>query len=76
MSEENVRAKVKVLVHLEISLQDTWGNGHKIEDIHRAARQSAITRINNMVRDTNKKYEDYRIIGTPEVTAVVTSEVR
>lgn len=64
-------ATARVTVTLEIIVPDSWGKSCPISQVYRQAADSAVGTINHAIRASNIKA---KIIGTPEVTAVIAPE--
>lgn len=58
-------ATARVKVVLEVSVSDSWGEDCKVDQIRRQATESAMRIIGNLQTQLVK------IVGTPEVTAVL-----
>lgn len=58
-------ATARVKVVLEISVSDSWGEDCKVDQIRKQATESALRVLGNLQTSI------VRIVGTPEVTAVL-----
>ncbi len=61
-------AQAKVRLMLEVDLPDNWGNECLLGQVFRQSSDQALQKIRNSLPP------DVRIIGTPEVTAILLPE--
>lgn len=66
-----MNAIATVTVTLEIVVPDRWGNNCTLEQVYRQAERSAVGAMQHAIHASNIKA---KIVGKPEVSAVVTTE--
>lgn len=64
-------ASARVTVTLEITVPDSWGDDCTVAQIYRQAEESARASIAHALRASQVKA---KVIGTPEVTTVITKK--
>lgn len=65
-----IKTKARVRVLLEIHLPDTWGGDCALEQVYKQSKDSARNMISQKIAGT----KDIKIIGEPEITAILTEE--
>ena len=66
---EKIQARATVRLTLEVDLSDRWGMGTMIQQVFQQGADGALNRIRKSLPP------DVRIIGKPEVTAVIFPEI-
>lgn len=61
----SARAVVKLTV--EVSMDECWGGDWKLDDLFKSASDSAV----NLMCSRFREWDRVRIIGAPEVTAII-----
>lgn len=69
MQEVKTRAIVSVIVEVSVG---NWGSDCKMSQVYQQAKETAILDINNVI----KSYCGMRIIGTPTVETITTSNTK
>jgi hypothetical protein len=72
MADEQVNAVARVHVDVEV-IVGPYGNGWNVENIMKQARREAPEAIEHMI-STSKRVGTVRVVGTPTVSVVITSE--
>jgi hypothetical protein len=62
-------ARAQVQVTLEISLPDSWGEDWRVGDLYKSAAETALNLIQSKL-----PMHSIKIIGHPEVTAILTTK--
>ncbi len=71
MPSDKVRTKARVRVLLEIALPDVWGGDCMLDQVYKQSKDSARNIISQKITASMK---DIRIIGKPEVEAILVEE--
>ena len=72
MSENRFKATARATVTVEFSLSDTWGDKCTVEQVIKQGRDSARGAMRNLLQN----HPGIRMVGEPEIVAVLVTEPR
>ena len=71
--DKPIKANARVKVLLEVSLSDSWDMDCQLNQVYKQAKDSAINIVSQKIAGGNK---NIRIIGEPEIVAVLVENKR
>lgn len=69
------KGSARVILTVEVPLHGSWGSDCTLSQVHKQAKDEALGYIRQLVKSATQKPAGLRVVGQPDITAVLIDEV-